>query len=336
MSATSPLPSLDPHDRVPEHTPDPLLDGTESADPETALAVLAEGSRSFSFAGLFLSGDTRRDAAVVYALCRTIDDLADEAPSEAEARSNLDRVEAELRGEIPASPWVEAALEVFARRDIDVAHALNLVHGVRTDLDEVRIADDDGLIRYGYHVASTVGLMMCGVLGVREEEALPFAVDLGVAMQITNICRDVAEDAHRRRVYLPATRLSAHGVEPSPEGVLAGGSGVAATTDELLSLADLYYRSAEHGMRFIPWRARIAILVASRVYRGIGVRLRRRGSDPLAGRTVVPLGGKLRWALRGLMAALRSPWMRHTHRDSLHRPLRGLPGTSQPPAAGRD
>jgi phytoene synthase len=221
---------------------------------------------------------------------------------------------------------VSALRDLFERRRIDVRYALELVAGVASDLGEVRVADDAALVRYGYRVAGTVGLMMVGVLGVRAAEALPHAVDLGVAMQLTNICRDVREDAERGRVYLPASRLRALGVAPTPEGVLGARDAVRRVVTDLLALADRYYASAEDGMRHIPWRARLAILVASSVYRAIGVRLLSRGADALAGRTVVPFGGKL-WAAVG--AVLRLPWAslrRSPHAEALHGALVGLPG----------
>ncbi|HEU0078108.1 MAG TPA: squalene/phytoene synthase family protein, partial [Longimicrobiaceae bacterium] len=182
-------------------------------------------------------------------------------------------------------------------------------------------------------VASTVGLMMCAVLGVRCREAHPHAVDLGIAMQLTNICRDVAEDAYHGRVYLPAERLRRAGT--STEALLAGTAGraaVARAVAGVLELADRYYASADGGMRDLPPRARPAILVASRVYRAIGVRLRKRGCDALAGRTVVRTPEKAFWGTRALAACLRPAILgigpRWRHDGGLHAALRGLPGVN--------
>lgn len=193
------------------------------------------------------------------------------------------------------------------------------------------MADDAELVRYCYRVASTVGLMMCGVLGVRCREALPHAIDLGIAMQLTNICRDVAEDAARGRVYLPAERLRSAGIDP--EDVVRGTADperVASVVRSVLALADRYYRSADGGMRDIPWRFRPAILVASRTYRAIGVRLRRR--RPTAGRTVVPWPEKLAWSAAAVAASLRPAILgitpRWAHDRALHQALRGLPGAN--------
>jgi phytoene synthase len=291
-----------------------------------ALQVLAAGSRSFSFAGWFLPADRRADAALLYAFCRHVDDVADEADDAERAASGLDALEDQLRSGRATSPFMASILELFARREMSVEPAIELIRGVRSDLGEVRVADDKELLTYCYRVAGVVGLMMCGVLGVKHPAAAPFAIDLGVAMQLTNISRDVGEDATLGRVYLPATRLSAVGVRPTPDGLRAAPHEVGQVVHDLLSLADRYYESAAEGMRFIPWRARLAIRVASRVYRAIGVRLRRLGCDPLSGRTVVPTWEKLGWAGLAVLAQLAPRGASRPHRASLHRALAGLPG----------
>ena len=296
-------------------------------------AVFRRKARTFWWAGLLLPREVRDDAATVYAFCRLVDDAADEALDEDSAKLALDALSGEVQGHSKPRPLVEEFRSVALRRGLPLEAASELIAGVRGDLAVVRMADDAELIRYCYRVASTVGLMMCGVLGVRCREALPHAVDLGIAMQLTNICRDVAEDAGRGRVYLPARRLRDAGVDP--EVLVAGGAAperVARVVREVLALADRYYRSADGGMRDIPWRFRPAILVASRTYRAIGVRLRRRDSDALAGRTVVPWPEKVVWGARAVAASLRPAILgitpRWAHDRALHQALRGLPGAN--------
>jgi phytoene synthase len=294
-------------------------------------AVLTEKARSFRLAATFLPPDRHDDAAIVYALCRLVDDAADNAPDVYQARVALDAIEAELRGEAPQRAVIRAFLDVAARCGLDVGCAFELIVGVRSDLEPVRIPDDETLLRYCYRVASTVGLMMCAVLGVRDPRAWAFAVDLGVAMQLTNICRDVAEDAQLGRVYLPQDRLRYHGA--SYAEVLAGDAdrvAVARVVEELLDLADRYYDSADGGMRYIPARSRLAIVVASRVYRAIGVTLRARGCDVFAGRAYVSPAGKASWTLRAMSEMARPTLLGLDapayHDPSPHTALRGLPG----------
>lgn len=324
-------PAALPMDAVPSSPRAPAESESRREVLEAAHAVFREKARTFWWASLLLPRQTRDDAALVYAFCREVDDTADDGTDEAAAKLALDTLSSELLGYRAARPLIREVRAAAGRLDLPVESALELIRGARSDLDPVRVRSDDELVRYCYRVASTVGLMMCAVLGVRRREALPHAVDLGVAMQLTNVARDVAEDAARGRVYLPAARLRAAGTDP--EALVRGEADparVASVVRELLLLADVYYRSADGGMRDIPLRYRGAILVASRVYRAIGVRLMRRGCDALAGRTVVPWTGKLGWALRALAAGLRpsilglAPRMRHDR--SLHRPLRGLPG----------
>jgi phytoene synthase len=295
--------------------------------------VFRRKARTFWWAGLLLPRDVRDDAATVYAFCREVDDAADESVDHAYAKLALEALSNEVSGRAEPRPLVAEFRAVALRRELPLEAAEELIAGVRGDLEAVRVADDAELVRYCYRVASTVGLMMCAVLGVRRREALPHAVDLGIAMQLTNICRDVAEDAARGRVYLPAERLRRAGVDP--ESLLHGqapAARVSKVVASMLELADSYYRSADGGMRDIPWRFRPAILVASRTYRAIGVRLRRASSDALAGRTVVPWPEKLAWGVRAVGASLRPAMLgltpRWTHDRSLHQALRGLPGAN--------
>lgn len=112
-----------------------------------------------------------------------------------------------------------------------------------------------------------------------------------------------------------------------PESLRQHREGVRRVVQDLLAMADRYYESAMNGMRYIPWRARLAIVVAAQVYRAIGVKLLRDGGDALAGRTVVPLSEKLYWAAHGVWLAVVSiPFRRRPHVAALHRSLAGLPG----------
>lgn len=295
--------------------------------------VLSQKARTFRWAAQFLSPHRHDDAALLYAFCRLVDDSVDMAPSPESALIALDDLTYQLLGQQDPSDLIRAFLDMSARCQLHLSWALELIEGVRSDLNVVRFQTDVELLRYCYRVAGTVGLMMCAVLDVQDELAYPYAVDLGIAMQLTNICRDVAEDAQMGRVYLPNVRLLYHGT--SSLELLNNQSDphcVAHVVRDLLSLADAYYDSAEQGMRFIPTRSRVAIMVASRVYRAIGVQLRRNGCNPLVGRTIVPWTEKSVWVANAL-GRLTLP---HTfgltplvlHDQKLHVALRGLPGTN--------
>jgi phytoene synthase len=273
--------------------------------------VLAFRARSFRWASAFLSRAQRQRVATLYAFCRAVDDLVDADWVSPEAKHDLDRLQAALSAEPDGdSLWPERYLwfrELCVESGIDFAVVRDLLLGMRSDLDLVRVQSDQELLRYCYRAAGTVGLMMCSVLGVRDPRALRHAVHLGIAMQLTNISRDVREDAEAGRVYLPAERLAAYGVasEQLVEGE-ADAEAVSLVVSDVLGLAERYYQSGDAGMRFLPARARWAVLVASRLYRGIGRRLRRRNaSNPLRGRVVVPWFEKI-----GLVAAATASWIR--------------------------
>lgn len=280
------------------------MSGLDAAAVASSHEVMARHARSFRLASWFLAPSVRDDAAVLYAFCRAVDDAADEATSRQEALRDLAALEAGLSGDGPLVARLVG--ELSDRRGVSRAAAVELIAGARSDLEVVRVATDEELLRYAYRVAGTVGLMMCPLLGADGERARVRAVDLGIAMQLTNICRDVKEDAAISRVYLPETRLARAGTSSSEivRGV-APPAAVAAVVSDLLDLADRYYASADVGVRELPPRSRLAVLVASRVYRAIGTKLRERGCDPLQGRVVVSPLGKLASASAAVAAWAR-------------------------------
>lgn len=292
-------------------------------------ALLQRHARSFRIAARVLGEEQADDAAIAYGFCRVADDAVDEAPDAEAAAAAIAALRAELAGEQPARPLVAAWLEMAARRGIPVAAAEHLLVAIAGDVGAVRMDDDRALLRYAYGVAGTVGLMMAPILGATAREARSHAVDLGIAMQLTNIARDVAEDARRGRVYLPTTRLRAHGVEP--EDVLRGVVPAAAVVaSELVSLAEPYYASARAAAVWLPWRGRLAMLLASYLYRAIGHAVVRRGVAALEGRTVLGQGA-LAWAIVQAVAAWVWATLFRTAAPVLppHTALAGLPGARE-------
>ena len=251
------------------------------------LAVLSLHGRSFRLAGRLLGRRTFARAAGLYAVCRAIDDLADEAPDPALAADTLGALRADIASQRGATPLGRRLLDLA----VDPQASLLLVDTMLSDLGPVRIADQAALLRYAHGAAGTVGLMMCDVLEVADPAARPRAVDLGIAMQLTNIARDVCEDAARDRLYLPRSWLAQSWVprHDSLAGLLDDRPALYAAVRRLLDLAEQHYRSGALGYPALPGRAGLAIPVAARLYREIGRQILRVGPDYLArARSVIP------------------------------------------------
>jgi phytoene synthase len=267
-----------------------------------AAGVLARHGRSFHLAARLLPTPVRSDCARLYRFCRFVDDIADSTPDPSRARAALERIDRELLSGSSADPVVADFLELVRTRGVRLEPARELLGALREDVGPVRVRDGGQLVRYAYRVAGTVGLMMADLLGASSRAADAHAIDLGIAMQLTNVARDVAEDARRGRCYLPADRLGPVTVGQIAGGALEARPAIRAAVGEVLDLADVHYASGEEGLAFLPPRAHLSILVAARVYREIGHELRRRQLRAWEGRTVVSLPRKLSTAARALGA----------------------------------
>lgn len=308
------------------------LDPTADVLP-AARQALHERARSFRIAARLLTPQDADDAAITYALCREADDLVDEAPSPEAAAVAIADLRAELHGLRPPRPLVVAFYRMALRRNLPIQAAWDLVDTIAADAGPVRIADDAALVRYAYGVAGTVGLLMGTLLGARGERATACAVDLGIGMQLSNIVRDVAEDARLDRVYLPATRLRAAGVRSDDvANRTADRVAIAVVCRELVVLSDRYYASARDGLRFLPARGRVAVAVAASLYQAIGHSVVRRGVEALNQRTVLSRFSLGVAFVRGLLTLVRpTVWGVLRRRDpTLHPFVLGLPEPGRP------
>jgi 15-cis-phytoene synthase len=279
---------------------------------QLARRVISHHSKSFALASKLLPQAVRDDAAVLYAWCRRVDDAVDDAVGTPAAnREVLTTLQHELDvayGGRADDLILAAFAEVVRARQIPRTYPAELLAGMAMDLDGARYATVEDLISYAWRVAGVVGLMMTHVLGVDDEAALVPAAHLGIAMQLTNVCRDVAEDWQRDRLYIPDELLARHGAGGLMDGL---GRPLPATAfvplrgavRDLLALADRYYRSADRGLAALPWRAAFAIRSARDIYAAIGGELARRDCDVTAPRAFVPASGKI---ARVMLAALRT------------------------------
>ena len=284
-----------------------------------SVAVLARCGRSFRLAGRLLPGDTLRDAAALYAFCRLVDDLADETTDPFAARIELQILRRAVITGDQTHGLARPFLALQASHGLKARSAATLIDTVMGDLKPVRLADEAALLDYAYGAAGTVGEMMFAILGVRIAQALPHAIDLGMAMQLTNIARDVIEDAGRGRIYLPAAWLP-HDV--TPDNLPFRAEAVYPAVRRVLECANSRYRSGARGFAHLPPRVRPAIKAASRLYEEIGLRILREGPAYLSGgRCVVPAGRKL-VLLASCLLGVDRPERRIAHVA----PIPGVPG----------
>lgn len=285
--------------------------------------ILATSGESFFWARRFLGKKMGHDAAVLYSFCRVLDDMADgDLPDGFE---HLSTIQASLeKGEWNDHALLRHHAPMVNEYNLPKDVIASLVEGLMDDqADEVLLPDEESLIQYAYKVAGTVGLLMCEILNNSDPKAKPHAVDLGIAMQLTNIARDVVEDARMGRRYLPGSWVG----NMSPEDILDaaldpyGPDGVQITraVERLLDLAESYYASGRAGLAYLPARAHFSIGVAAKVYRQIGRQLLRSKDSWHGKRQVTSKGSKMLCTFRATAnLARRLPHARRPHNTELH------------------
>jgi len=213
-------------------------------------SLISKHAKSFSYAGFFLSKETFKKCSILYDFCRTVDDIADEDDQLGAKKKKFLEFKSEFKNKNFSNDIIKNIHKLLEEEGISHKIVNDLFDGVESDLKNVvNLNTKKDLLIYSYQVAGTVGLMMAKILKVKNQQSLRCAVDLGVAMQLTNIARDVIEDENRNRTYIKADFNS---------------------ISETIFLADIFYRSSLPGIKNIPISSRFAILVARRIYKRIG------------------------------------------------------------------
>lgn len=306
---------------------------TDSTTPAVGLApseareIIRRNSKSFSLASLLLGPELRDRASGLYAYCRRADDAVDLVAPE-QAGAAVMKLRTELDAVYAGKSLTEPVLVEFQRLAFEARipreYPEALLEGFHDDARGKHYQTMEELYHYCWCVAGSVGAMMCHVLGVRRARAVRHGVHLGMAMQLTNICRDVAEDWERGRLYLPADLLP--GVA-APEGARSlprrHAAVFARAVQRLLAEADVLYASGDLGLPYLSFRSRLAVATARRVYSAIGQRISNDGANVLSGRAVVPGSEKVLHVLGATLSsagtALTTPRFRATR---LAQPLR--------------
>jgi 15-cis-phytoene synthase len=259
---------------------------TQALESLSASAMRRHG-RTFFLASLLL-GSRRRGIEALYRLCRHVDDIADDDLQSTDVRRRALRdLDDALRNGNAAVPFVRVAVRLRDAHGLRIAGLNRLIEEAERDLDFQRPHTFDDLLRYAFGVAGVVGWMLCPMLGTRDPRALSPAVALGIGMQLTNIARDVVEDARIGRIYLPqdgSRSLSLSALCAAQPDALREAH---VATLRLLDEAEAFYALAERGMPLLPAPPRWSIRAAARMYRDIGSRVRQLGATGATRRAVV-------------------------------------------------
>jgi len=207
-------------------------------------------AKSFYWASFFLSKETYHKCSILYNFCRTLDDIADNSDELGNKKINFLKFKNDFVNKVFDNLIIQSMWSIIESENISEKVVLDLFDGVETDLNEsVKIRSKKNLLVYSYRVAGTVGLMMSKILKVHNKESLKGAIDLGIAMQLTNIARDVVEDKDRKREYIEHTLSS---------------------IKETIHNAEFFYKSSFFAIGSIPIRSRFSVIVARRIYKKIG------------------------------------------------------------------
>ncbi|MEH6757616.1 MAG: phytoene/squalene synthase family protein [Parasphingorhabdus sp.] len=284
-----------------------------------AKASIDRGSKSFALASKLFAKETRERAWMLYAWCRQCDDLADgqdhghgmstvAAPQRTIAAMRMLTARA-MSDQSTGKPAFDAMGVVAQECRIPPKLAQDVIDGFALDAKEWRPQTEDDLYQYCYHVAGAVGCMMAVVMGVSagDDETLDRACDLGLAFQLSNIARDVAEDNAAGRCYLPKDWLSEMRIAPDHMMDASRREALTELIGRLCDLSERYEASARVGAAQLPFRSRWAVLAAAGIYGDIARAVRRSNGAALDNRVVTSKAAKAAWVVKALGQAVRKP-----------------------------
>ena len=295
-------------------------------------ASIKKGSKSFALASRVLPPALRDDASMLYAWCRYCDDvidgqemghgqIEDYKTGQGERLEMLrEKTARALSGEPMEDPVFEGLARVVKTHEINHRHPFDLLKGFEMDAEDRVYKSVDDILDYAYHVAGVVGVMMANIMGVRDDATLDRASDLGLAFQLTNIARDVIDDAQADRVFVPQDLLSKHGAPNAAQELAQRDNWPSAykAACEQLDIAEAYYRSAKVGIRELDFRCAWAISAALKVYREIGEVLRSGGPEAWQGRVGAGKGRKLALAIGAARPAIRRAKVEEVSREGFY------------------
>ncbi len=231
---------------------------------------LRKEGKSFYWASFFLPKKSKKNAGILYSICRYFDDIADK--NSEDKTTYLKTLINEIRNN------QNNKVNLFLQKNkINNLILIDLIEGLILDQKQIKIQNKEELIKYSYHVAGTVGLMMSKIIGVKHEKAAQSAIDLGIAMQLTNIARDVYEDSKMKRIYIPANwipNISLKNLNSFNDISSEKNERISNAILKLISLSEKFYENGFAGLKYIPLSTRLGIYIAANVYKGIGTKIK--------------------------------------------------------------
>ncbi len=234
------------------------------------LADLKREGKSFYWASFFLPKSKKNNAGILYSICRYFDDIADKHTEDQtkHLKKSIEEINNNKNNKV----------NIFLKKNkINKLIFIDLIEGLILDQKNIRIQNEQELIKYSYHVAGTVGLMMSKIIGVENENAAKSAIDLGIGMQLTNIARDVYEDSKIERIYIPANwipNISIKNLNNHHKTSSKNDEKISNAIHKLIILSEKFYKNGFAGLKYIPISSRLGIFIAANVYRGIGIKIK--------------------------------------------------------------
>ena len=277
---------------------------------------LKNEGKSFYWASFFLPKTSKIKAGILYSICRYFDNVADKDNQDMSffLEQSIEKIKIDKENKV----------NVFLNKNnINISIFSDLIEGLIIDQKNVLIKNQSELIKYSYYVAGTVGLMMSKIIGVKNRKAASRAIDLGIAMQLTNIARDVYEDAQMKRIYLPYDWI------PNISLSILNGQNIIDSEQEkkisiaihrLIDLSEKFYCNGFSGLKYIPLRARLGIFIAANVYKGIGIKIKKNGEKYLRKRVYLNSFEKILITIKSIIIFIFLPLVDYKYlklRDTL-------------------
>ena len=277
---------------------------------------LKREGKSFYWASFFLPKRYKKNAGTLYSICRYFDDIADNYSEDQTVylKNSIEEIKNDKKNKV----------NIFLQKNkINNLIFIDLIDGLIFDQKNIRIQNKEELIKYSYHVAGTVGLMMSKIVGVKHEKAAKSAIDLGIGMQLTNIARDVYEDSKMKRIYLPANwipNISLKNLTDLDEISSEKEERISSAINKVISLSDKFYENGFAGLKYIPLSTRLGIFVAANIYRGIGIKIKSNKNKYFRERVYLNLLEKSLITIKSILLFIFLPFMNYQYkkiRDNL-------------------